>query len=106
MRIMKQKAFVKRMKENHDDGKALALDSIVINSESLKTALCEVFQGYSGITPSLKKVVFQEPFHPFYHHWGVFTEIVERQKREDPSNAAFSALLYAELHNELGDVMA
>ncbi|KAJ5835805.1 hypothetical protein N7447_001831 [Penicillium robsamsonii] len=103
---IKQKAFVKRMRKNHDDGKPLVLDSIVVQSPSLKKTLGEIFNGYKGITPSLKKVVFKSPFHPFYHRWGLFTEIVERQKREDPATAAHSVLLYDELKRELGDVMS
>ncbi|GIK05562.1 hypothetical protein Aspvir_009675 [Aspergillus viridinutans] len=103
---IKQKAFIKRMRKNHDDGKPLVLDSIVVQSSSLKKTLGEVFDGYKGITPSLKKVVFKSPFHPFYHRWGLFTEIVERQKREDTASAAYSVLLYNELQKELGDVMS
>lgn len=102
----KQKALVKRMRKNHGDGKALVLDSIVVQSLSLKETLTEVFEGYKGITASLKKVVFKSPFHPFYYRWGRFTDIVERHKREDPAAAAYSVLLYDELKRELGDVMA
>lgn len=103
---IKQKAFIKRMRKNHEDGKPLVLDSIVVQSSSLKKTLCEVFDGYKGITPSLKKVVFKSPFHPFYHRWELFTEIVERQKREDRTAAAYSVLLYDEFKMELGDVMS
>ncbi|KAJ5523741.1 hypothetical protein N7494_010391 [Penicillium frequentans] len=101
---IKQKALIKRMRKNHEEGKPLVLDSIVVQSSSLKRTLGEVFDGYKGITPSLKKVVFKWPFHPFYHRWGLFTEILERQKREDPETAAYSVLLYDELQKELGDV--
>lgn len=101
----KQKALVKRMRKNHGDGKALVLDSIVVQSVSLKKTLSEVFEGYKGITASLNKVVFKSPFHPFYYRWGRFTEIVERQKHDDPTSALYSVLLYDELKKELSDVM-
>ncbi|KAJ6023960.1 hypothetical protein N7540_004757 [Penicillium herquei] len=103
---IKQKAFIKRMKKNHEEGKPLVLDSIVVQSTSLKETLCEVFAGYKGITASLKNVVFRSPFHPFYHRWKLFTEIVERQKREHSPDAVYTVLLYDELKKELGDVMS
>ncbi|CAG8299662.1 unnamed protein product [Penicillium salamii] len=65
-----------------------------------------MFRGYKGITPSLQKVVFRSPFRPLYHRWDLFTEIVERQKRENDEAAAHSVLLYDELKKELGDVMS
>lgn len=102
----KKKALVVRMRKNHGEGKPLVLDSIVVQSSSLKKTLGEVFEGYSGIMTSLKKVVFKSPFHPFYYRWKLFTRILERQKREDPTAAAYSQLLYDMLNAELGDVMA
>ncbi|CAG8922116.1 unnamed protein product [Penicillium salamii] len=104
--VIKQKAFIKRMRKGHDEGRPLILDSIVVQSSSLKETLGEVFHGYEGITPSLQKVVFRSPFRPFYHRWGAFTEIVERQKRDNDEAAAYSVLLYDELKKELGDVMS
>lgn len=104
--VIKQKAFIKRMRKGHDEGRPLILDSIVVQSTSLKETLGEVFEGYKGITPSLQKVVFRSPCRPFYHRWGAFTEIVERQKRDNDEAAAYSVLLYDELKKELGDVMS
>ncbi|CAG8084719.1 unnamed protein product [Penicillium salamii] len=104
--VIKQKAFIKRMRKGHDEGRPLVLDSIVVQSSSLKETLGEVFHGYKGITPSLQKVVFWSPFRPFYHRWAAFTEIVERQKRDHDEAAAYSVLLYDELKKELGDVMS
>lgn len=102
----KQKALVVRMRKNHGDGKALVLDSVVVQSESLKATLGEVFEGYQGITPSLKKLVFRAPFHPFHYRWAKFKQILERQKIEDPESASYTQLLYDVLHTELKDTMA
>ncbi|KAK5631151.1 hypothetical protein RRF57_006866 [Xylaria bambusicola] len=102
---VKLKALVVRMRKNHGDGKPLVLDSIVVQSPSLKETLGEVFQGYSGITASLKKVVFRSPFRPFYSRWQRFGKILERQKKEDPTSAAVSQLLYDVLYTELHDTM-
>ncbi|KAI9928656.1 hypothetical protein ASPWEDRAFT_341528 [Aspergillus wentii DTO 134E9] len=102
----KQKALVVRMRKNHGEGKALVLDSVVIQNASLKKTLSEVFEGYRGITTSLNKVVFRAPFRPFFYRWKRFTRILERQERGDPDAAAYSRLLYDVLHTELRDVMA
>ena len=51
----KQKALVKRMRKNHGDGKALVLDSIVVQSLSLKKTLSEVLGGYKGIYYGIPK---------------------------------------------------
>ncbi|PIG85022.1 hypothetical protein AARAC_000654 [Aspergillus arachidicola] len=79
----KQKALVVRMSKNHDDEKPLVLDSIVVQSPSLKKTLTEVFDGFTGITASLKKLT------------------LERQRREDPDAAAYTQLLYDLLSGEL-----
>lgn len=102
----KQKALVARMAKNHGDGKPLVLNSIVVQSSSLRKTLEKVFQGYRGITASLKKLVFKAPFHPFYYRWGVLTRILERQKEEDPDAAAYTELLYGLLDAEMSDLRA
>jgi hypothetical protein len=104
----KQKALVLRMRKSHDadGGKPLVLDSVVVQSSSLKKTLSEVFAGFKGITPTLKKLVFRAPFKPFHHRWSRFTEILERQKTEDPAAAAYTQLLYDVLDAEIRDLRA
>ncbi|KAK1486018.1 hypothetical protein CCUS01_15214 [Colletotrichum cuscutae] len=103
---VKQKAIVIRMGKSHKDGKVLALHSIVVQSASLKQTLGEVFEGFEGITNSLKKLVFKAPFHPFYYRWSTFREILERQRISDPDAAKYTQLLYDILEKDLRDVMA
>jgi hypothetical protein len=104
----KQKALVVRMAKNHDSdgGKPLVLHSVVVQSSSLRKTLNELFQGFKGITPSLKKLVFRAPFKPFHHRWDRFTEILERQKRDDPEAAAYTQLLYDVLDAEIRECRA
>lgn len=107
----KQKAIVVRMRRNHaaenaERGKSLVLDSVVVQSESLKSTLGEVFDGYRGITASLKRLVFKAPFHPFHYRWQRFGKILERQKGEDPVAAGYSQILYDLLRSELDYVMS
>jgi hypothetical protein len=77
-----------------------------VQSESLKATLGEVFQGYKGITASLKRLVFKSPFHPFHYRWQRFTQILERQKAEDPVAASYSQILHDLLRSELNHVMS
>ncbi|KAI1328446.1 hypothetical protein F5Y16DRAFT_419887 [Xylariaceae sp. FL0255] len=103
---VKLKALIVRMRKNHGDGKPLVLDSIVVQSPLLKETLCEVFEGFSGITASLNKLVFKSPFHPFYYRWEHLERILERQKQEETRAAKFTQLLYDVLHTELHETMA
>ncbi|KAJ4139718.1 hypothetical protein NW768_001061 [Fusarium equiseti] len=103
---IKQKAIILRMRKSHSDGKLLELDSVVVQNSSLKQTLSEVFDGYQGITTSLKKLVFKAPFHPFYYRWNRFSDILERQRKENHPGYLFSQLLYKKLHAELRDEMA
>jgi len=98
---IKQKAIVVRMRKSHSDGKLLELDSVIVQNSSLKQTLSEVFNGYQGITTLLKKLVFKAPFHPFYHQWDQFSDILEKQKKEDHPGYLFSQLLYKVLHAEI-----
>jgi hypothetical protein len=104
----REKALVVRMSKNHnsDGGKPLVLHSVVVQSSALKKTLGEVFDGFKGITPTLKKLVFRSPFRPFHHRWDRFTEILERQKRDDPDTAAYTQLLYDILDAEICDTRA
>ncbi|GJC91403.1 ATPase [Colletotrichum higginsianum] len=107
---VKQKALVARMRRNHDggegDGEPLALDSLVVQSASLKRTLGELFEGFQGITPSLKKVVFRSPFRPFYYRWKRFGAILDRQRRDDPAAAAYTQLLHDTLSRHFGATFA
>jgi hypothetical protein len=99
----KQKALIVRMRKSHQDGKSLVLDSVLIQSQSLKETLVRVFEGYQGITPNLKKLVFRAPFRPFYYRWETFTRVLEDQKANDPEAASYSQLLYDVLDAEMRD---
>lgn len=101
---MKRYAFIIRLKKNHDDGKSLVLDSIVVQSSHLKKLLVKVFEGCSGITPTLKKLVLKAPFWSFYYRWDIFTEVVQHQLYADA--AAQAELFYTTLKAELKSTMS
>lgn len=99
----KKKALIVRMAKNHREGRQLALDSIVVQNQQIKDLLSEVFQGYQGITPNLKRLVLKAPFHPFFHRWDVFKTLVAEQKTNGTEAAPFSHLLYRILDLETTD---
>ncbi|KAI0450110.1 hypothetical protein F5B21DRAFT_492349, partial [Xylaria acuta] len=96
-----KKALVVRMGKNHEDGKPLVLDSIVVQSQFLKNLLGEVFHGYEGITTNLQKLVFKSPFHAFYHRWDLLAELANQRKDEGSDAAVHAQLLYNVLDIEL-----
>lgn len=102
---LKEKALVARMTKNHanDGQKSFVLDSVVVQSNSLRKTLREVLKGYQDIMLVPQKLVFKAPFHAFHHCWTQLTEILEHQKRGDPRAARYTQILYNILDAELRD---
>lgn len=98
---VKQKALIIRRAKSHKDNQVLSLHSIVVHSPSLKRTLREVFKGFEGVMPSLKKLIFKAPFTPFYYRWQTLEKILERQKKSDPGSAKYTQLLHDALEKEL-----
>lgn len=97
-------ALIVRNKKNHgSSGKAMFVHTIVVQSPLLKPLLEEVFEGYDGITATLKKVTFSKPFAPFFYRWSRFKKIVESV--EDEATRAHAGLLYDILSKELDETI-
>jgi hypothetical protein len=58
----------------------------------------------TGVTPSLKRLVFQAPFNPFVHRWTQFTAALNEQ--EDHATKEHLQLLYNTLEAELKDTIS
>ena len=97
----KTKALVARMKKNHEGGKPLILDSIVVQNAELKAFLVKLFHGYEGITPSLKSLVLKAPFRPFFYRWEYFKELFVQIDEEFSPASGYVSLLYDLLHPEI-----
>ncbi|KAI5863276.1 P-loop containing nucleoside triphosphate hydrolase protein [Durotheca rogersii] len=69
-------AILVRLRRNHGSGKKMVLHSVVVQNPDLKSLLGEVFKEYSGITPTLKKLVFKAPFHCFFYEWQRLDEMI------------------------------
>jgi hypothetical protein len=97
-------ALILRNKKNHSStGKAMFVHTIVVQSPLLKPLLEEVFEGYDGITATLKKVTFSKPFAPFFYRWPRFKKAVESV--EDEATRAHADLLYDVLSKELDETI-
>ncbi|KAI0382809.1 putative AAA family ATPase [Hypomontagnella monticulosa] len=97
-------ALLIRRQKNHSDGKRMTLHSIVVQSSYLKSMLGEVFKDYSGITTTLKKLVFRAPFHCFFYEWPRLEKIV--REIEDPVAKSHARLLRKILRSELRETMS
>lgn len=97
-------ALIVRNKKSHGStGKAMMVHTIIVQSPLLKPLLEEVFEGYEGITATLKKVTFSKPFAPFFYRWSRFKKAVEAQ--EDETTRAHAKLLYDVLYKELDETI-
>ncbi|KAI1413632.1 P-loop containing nucleoside triphosphate hydrolase protein [Hypoxylon sp. FL1857] len=97
-------ALLIRMRRNHGDGKPMILHSIVIQSSHLKSILGQVFQDYSGITTTLKKLVFKAPFHCFFYEWNRLEKVISEV--EDPVGKSHGRLLKRILRRELRETIS
>lgn len=100
----KKHALLIRKKKNHGEGKPLVLDSIVIQNAYLKELLGQVFGGYTGITTTLKRLVFRSPFHELFYEWKTFKELCESQ--EEPGKRSLGLLLLQVLTAELEETLS
>ena len=96
-------ALVIRNNKCYDGRKKLQIESIIVQSPLLKDVLGTVLKDYPGITTSLDRLTFKEPFQPFVHRWKNLCEALE--KAQDPETKAhldlFHRILEAELHDDL-----
>ncbi|KAH7323170.1 P-loop containing nucleoside triphosphate hydrolase protein [Stachybotrys elegans] len=102
---IKSKAVIARMKKSHEEGKILVLDSIVVQNDDLKAFLVDLFDGYSGITPNLKKLVLTAPFRPFFYRWTYFQQLLHQAAKESSPVKPFAQLLYDLLRLEVQPIV-
>lgn len=76
-----QYALIVRHSKCYDGRKSLKIHSIVVQSEPLKEFLGKVLENYPGVTTTLERLEFYNPFKPLVHRWEQFIEF--REKLED-----------------------
>jgi len=96
-------AFIARKKMCFTGRKKFDIDSVIVNSPAVKKVLGKVFNKYPGVTCSLDRLVFSEPFKPFVHRWSEFKLAVETEQKE--STKIHLELLYNLLREELKDTI-
>ncbi|KAI2465774.1 putative AAA family ATPase [Annulohypoxylon bovei var. microspora] len=99
-----QHALLVRMMNNHGEGRPLKLHSIVVQSFHLKSVVGDLFQGYGGITTTLKKLVFKSPFHPFFYEWDRLNQLACGE--QDPVRKDHIRLLKRVLKSELKETIS
>jgi hypothetical protein len=99
-----QYALLVRNRRNRDNSKkVLVIDSIVIQSPFLKSALAPVLRSYPGITTELQHLTFNAPFQPLIHRWKNLEKAVEEE--QDPITKKHLDLFYQILHLEIKDTI-
>ena len=97
-------ALVVRNKKNHSGTKPMRVDSIVVHSPLLKTILKEVFDGFEGITATLKTLTFQSPFAAFFYRWERFEKAAKHQ--DDKIALSHTQLLHEVLKEVLQETIS
>lgn len=98
-----QYAVLVRNKISYDSRKSLEIQSLVIQSPWLKTALNEIFKDYPGVCCKVDRLVFNTPFEPFVHRWGDFIKFMK--KPNNSKTKEHLELLHLILKEELKDTI-
>lgn len=99
-----QYALITRLQKAEDSRKKYEIHSIIIQSQWLKDALGEIFEGYPGVHCGLERLIFKAPFAPFVHRWNEFIQHRERKDLDDTTKAHLD-VLHEVLREELKDVI-
>lgn len=97
-------AILVRNKKGHEGTKPMVIDSIEVRSPLLKLILKEVFDGFEGITVTLKTLTFRRPFAPFFYRWERFKKAAEHH--DDKIALSHIQLLYKTLKEELHETIS
>lgn len=97
-------ALILRLKKSKDSRKKYAIDSIVIQSPALKSALDDILKDYPGVFCNLDRLEFSAPFEPFLHRWTEFLQYLKRDDLEKTTKEHLE-LLHGVLCKELADTI-
>ncbi|KJZ74495.1 hypothetical protein HIM_06091 [Hirsutella minnesotensis 3608] len=99
--------IVRKIKPKDADlGKALVIDSIVIQSPHLKRVLGRVLDGYPGILTNVARLTLTAPFECIVHRWDRFAAARDNADGElEPEVLAHVELLYRVMREELGSLI-
>ena len=100
-----QYALLIRNRRTRDNSKKLLkIDSLVVQSPFLKSALGPVMRNYPGITTELERLTFIAPFQPLIHRWDDLEKAVKDE--QDPVTKQHLDLFFCTLHAEIKDTIA
>ncbi|KAF2093447.1 putative AAA family ATPase [Rhizodiscina lignyota] len=98
-----QYALLVRNRKCYDGRKKLQIDSVVIQSQTIKDALGVALANYPGITTNLSRLEFSPPFQCFVHRWSKFEEVLNNET--DSEKHAHIKLLHTVLEPELKEII-
>ena len=100
-------ALVVRYKEARSGlaKRALNLYSVTIQSPYLKQLIRQILRNYPGETIDEEELVFEQPFHPFFHQWAILLATFEKSKQEESGRPDQIEALINVLKDEIGDGM-
>ncbi|KAJ5898861.1 hypothetical protein N7495_003605 [Penicillium taxi] len=99
-----QYALIIKNEKRYDNHKSLKIHSVVVQSETLKTFLGKVLEGYPTITTTLQRLEFTAPFKPLVHRWDDLVKI--REEEEDAVTKEYIDLFYTIFEVELRDILS
>lgn len=96
-------ALLIRNKKCYDGRKSLQIDSVVVQSPLLKESIGRVLENYPGITTSLDRLTFTQPFQPFVHCWSRLVEKLENERNPEAKSHLnlFRGVMETELKDNL-----
>ncbi|ORY01802.1 P-loop containing nucleoside triphosphate hydrolase protein [Clohesyomyces aquaticus] len=97
-------AVLLRQKKSADSRKKYEIDSLIIQSPQLKTALGEILNDYPGVCCNLDRLVFEGPFEPLVHRWGALLEYMKKDGLDKVTKDHLE-LLHEILSKELADTI-
>jgi len=98
-----QYAVILRYTKCYDGRRALQLHSVVIQSEPLKRFLGNVLHKYPGVTTTLDRLEFSQPFRPLVHRWEAL--IKAHEEEQDELTKKHVDLFYKIFEEELRDTL-
>ncbi|OOQ90056.1 putative AAA family ATPase [Penicillium brasilianum] len=100
-----QYAMIVRNIKCYDGRKSFSVDSVVVQSEPLKTFLGKILDGYPGVTTSLERLELTHPFKPLIHRWDNLVKAREVEEL-DPTTKEHLELFHNVFEEELKDTLA
>ncbi|RDA88566.1 hypothetical protein CP532_5881 [Ophiocordyceps camponoti-leonardi (nom. inval.)] len=100
----KYAVIVRKQKPQDADGKALVIDSLIIQSPYLKRVLADVLEDYPGILTDVARLKLWAPFECLVHRWDRLEAAARDPSLEGPAKEHLQLLMEI-MRQELGPII-